>query len=224
MPKPKKVFPDKWDLEILATLYYRKSGTATRLGKDVHLSRATISDRLKWLVENGYLSKPKVEISTDRLRKVYLAPPYEKVKEALLKWLEKQVSESIDDKKSFISIKEDASVRKAIMKEIEQKYSKRIVKLFSYAPTELITKLKENSPLDEIVSLLRNLDIECPFLRLFEWELAKIITVDNGLVKLTDYGLSCIINYWSDDLVAKTNIIRELNPTIYNNLLREICK
>ena len=84
MPRKRKERPDEIDVKLLTTLYYLKNGTVYQLEKHTGISKATISDRLKWLEEKGYLEKPKEEINQGRFKKIYKAPSKEKILKAIM--------------------------------------------------------------------------------------------------------------------------------------------
>ncbi len=115
MPQRERQDIDCFDLIILWALYTNKSATATSLEKILNISRATISDRLKRMVEMGILAEPEIDISANRLRKIYHTPGIDILKQylpildreirELSSWLEvlkkvKQKIEEIDQNES----------------------------------------------------------------------------------------------------------------------------
>jgi predicted transcriptional regulator len=74
MPREKREWLDLLDLKILSCLCYIDEGTAYEISKRLGVSIATVSERLKWLVECGCLQPPVEVTSMGRLKKIYSPP------------------------------------------------------------------------------------------------------------------------------------------------------
>jgi len=211
MAKLKKEMIDETDLELLATLYYLGEATATDLEKEskVDLTKAGISKRLKWLAEKGYLEEPEIDISTGKLKKIYKAPSREKLKEALLEWYQKEVYEPVIY---------DLNLEDSVEISPEEAYLEERKQSLSLISAKDLRKLREGLSIKEAVKLLEG------YTNLFEYEIAGLITVNNGIVKLTEKGLKAILEEWIPEIEEKLKELKEFDFNEYKKLLAKYCQ
>ena len=220
MPKLKKKIPDETDLELLAVLYYKGEATATDLEDDLELSKATISSRLKWLAEHGYLAEPEIDISTGKLKKIYKAPAKEKIKEALVEWYRTEIYEPIIDE--LFTEEEAKETQEELLP--EKAYKEDRISSLSFMPATKLRKLREGISLEEAVAILRESEEDYPYSELFGYEIAGLIKVENGLVKLTEEGYKAILEEWIPEIREKLKELRDFDFNSYKKLLAEFCK
>jgi len=216
MAKPKKETIDELDLELLSALYYLKQATATDLEKELkgEITKAGISKRLKWLAEKGYLEEPEVDISADKLKKIYKAPSKEKLKSAILEWYKIEIVEGLEE-----------TAQRAIGKslglesiDIEDAFEfDRIVSL-SFKPVEDLEKLREGVSLKEAVDILEG------YSELFSYEITGLVAVENGIAKLTDKGLKAVLERKIEKIEKELTGLKKLDKDAYKKLLAKFCK
>ncbi len=212
MPKMKKIGLDLVDLEILATIRYIGEGTATSLEKILGISRATISDRLKSLSEEEFLSGPEIDISSDRLKKVYKLnrSKFEDVVVTLHGVLNMKLS----------SVKVPVPVE-----DVRQIFVDALFSLSSQ-PARVLKKLKSGVNLVDLIEgipqhlfiFTSSHDSKSSHFRLSPLsvlllEISNLIEVKNGVILLTDQGVRDILRMWLDNIFWK---IKELKEFISN--------
>ncbi len=224
MAKPKKVFLDEVDLELLSALYYLKQATATDLEKEFRgdITKAGISKRLKWLVSAGYLEEPEIDISTGKLKKLYGSPDREKLKTALLEWYKREIYDPMID--DFLG----KEVAEAMRREepLEKAYERnKAVELGLLSPTDV-------SQLLEGVDIRRAREIFEGYSELASFELLGFVVVEGNRVKLTEKGLEAILNEWAErfeELRMLISGLKELGSKYerfreaYEKLRTELC-
>jgi len=222
MPKLRKEVPDETDLELLALLYYKGKATATELAKEIELSKATISDRLKWLAEKGYLEEPEIDISTGKLRKVYKSPSKEKLKSAFLEYYRTEIYEPVTEEFA-IGVKYSSLEEAYKDYPLEKAYEDDRINWLSSIPATILRKLREGISLKNAAKLLIQENWKYPYSEILGCELFGLIAVENGIVKLTEKGLKAILNEWIPEIKEKLKELRELDFEAYKKLLAEFC-
>ena len=218
MAKLKKKTLDELDLEILAILHYKGKATATDLEKELEgkITKAGISKRLKWLAEKGYLAKPINDISTGKLKRIYKAPSKEKLKSAFLEWYKTKIYEPITE----AYIRDTETTLEEAYKEypLEKAFKDDRINWLSLKNARELRKLREGVSLKEAVKILED------YSELFGYEIAGLITIKDGTVKLTKEGLEAVINEWIPEIKDKLTELKELDFEAYKKLLSEFCK
>jgi len=213
MPKLKKEKPDEKDLDILAALYYLGEATASDLERLIDLSKASISDRLKWLVEQGYLSEPEVDISTGRLRKIYKAPNKEVLRNTFLEWYKDEIYDPmVEDFTDYESLEE-------AYKEypLEKAYENDRITLLGFKSAEELKKLRKGTTIGEAIKILEG------FSELFGYELAELVNVKDGIVKLTEKGIKTITDVWCEEITEKLEELKTLDEKAFRKILSKFC-
>jgi len=228
MPRLKKERPDEKDLEILAALYYLGEATASDLEKlaeklnletkgafeSFYLSKASISDRLKWLTERGYLTEPEMDITTGRLRKVYKAPNKEVLKELVLDWYRREIYEPITEE-FVVSVEEGYTAYKDYPP--EKVYEDDRAETLTLESAKNLKKLRKGTTPEEAAKIFES------FSELFGYEMAGLIAVENGTVKLTEKGLKTVISNWTKEITEKLKELKELDEETFRKILSHFC-
>jgi DNA-binding Lrp family transcriptional regulator len=219
MPKRKKEDADELDLELLSALYYLEQATATDLEKELAsvLSKAGISKRLKWLVEKGYLEEPEIDISTDKLKKIYKAPSKDKLKAIFLRYFLRQFegdSYEIHEIEEFITDSEHP---------LHEFYKNIITRTLSSIPATTLRLLTKGVNIKDAVKILTSVSSN-PYSELFSWELSGLINTEEKIVKITEKGLKAILNVWIPEIKEKLKDIKRFDFEVYKKLLTEFCR
>jgi len=220
MAKLKKQILDEIDLELLSMLYYLGKATATDLEKEakvtgaIDLTKAGISKRLKWLTEKGYLTKPIDDISTGKLKRIYKAPSKEKLKSAHLEWYTAEIYNPMIDE--FLTEEQAEQARKE--EPPEKAFKDDRITTLSLKSAEELKKLRKGVSLKEAVEILEG------YSELFSYEMFDLITIKDGIVKLTDKGYKAILKEWIPEIREKLKELKEFDIAEYKKLLSEFCK
>ena len=222
MAKPKKETIDELDLELLSALYYLKQATATDLEKELkgEITKAGISKRLKWLAEKGYLEEPEVDISADKLKKIYKAPNRDKLKTVFLEWYQAEIYEPIT--KKFV-----AEASKEEQYTLEEAYSDYpLGKAYEDDRILMLSRLslKDLEELRKGISLKEAIEILEGYSELFSYEIAGLVTVEDEIVKLTDKGLKAVLEKKIEAMTKELTKLKELDKEAYQKLLAKFCK
>ena len=200
MPKRKKSSVDLVDIEILSSLCYIDEGTAFKIGNKLGLSKATVSDRLKWLVEQGYLQPPIEDTSTGRLRKLY-RPPSKKVVFELLKEYYNQ-KKGVDPKafKDFI-----------IEEVIRHAYGLDFNDLLDWLDIDSALTYAFNDK----------------YYYLLAWDVLGLVEVEEEdnvkFVKLTKKGFEEVKSYYVMIIEFYLSELEEFSRDAYNDFIKQLC-